>query len=110
MEDEVISRKAVSSLPKLGTAGGAARQQGFPMEKRIIAWADPLSGKLFRVAYSDDKAAVFIDGRSLAVWLLLGCHRRTERPVSPELMRFHRREQMQKLAAIFSAVLRFKKG
>jgi len=35
--------------------------------------------------------------------------RRPERPISHELMRFHRREQMQKLAAIFSAVLRFKK-
>jgi hypothetical protein len=32
-----------------------------------------------------------------------------ERCVTPELMRFHRREQMQKLRAIFRSILRFKK-
>ena len=35
--------------------------------------------------------------------------RRTKRPVSPELIRFHRREQMRKLKAIFNAALRLKK-
>jgi len=35
--------------------------------------------------------------------------RRVKRAVSPELMRFHRREQMKKLRAILGAVLRFKK-
>jgi hypothetical protein len=32
-----------------------------------------------------------------------------ERPVSGELMRFHRREQMKKLRTIFSSLLGFKK-
>jgi hypothetical protein len=35
--------------------------------------------------------------------------RRIKRPVSRELMRFHRREQMKKLRAILAAVLRLKK-
>jgi len=35
--------------------------------------------------------------------------RRTNRPVSPEMIRFHRREQLLKLRTIFAAVLRFKK-
>jgi hypothetical protein len=39
-------------------------------------------------------------------WAAIG---RAERPISHELMRFHRREQRQKLSAILSAVLRFKK-
>jgi hypothetical protein len=34
---------------------------------------------------------------------------RMERPVSPELMRFHRAEQMQKLKSIISSLCRFKK-
>ena len=34
---------------------------------------------------------------------------RTKRAVSPELMRFHRREQMKKLGAIIRTVLSFKK-
>jgi hypothetical protein len=40
------------------------------------------------------------------VWAAL---RRLKRPVSPELMRFHRREQMQKLRAIFRALLKRQK-
>ena len=32
-----------------------------------------------------------------------------DRPVSPELMRFHRREQMLKLRAIVSSLCRFRK-
>jgi hypothetical protein len=35
--------------------------------------------------------------------------RRVNRIVSPELMRFHRHEQMKKLKAIFSTLLRFEK-
>jgi len=35
--------------------------------------------------------------------------RRLKRPVSRELIRFHRREQMQKLRAIFRAVLKRQK-
>ena len=34
---------------------------------------------------------------------------RMPRPVSPELMRFHRNEQMRKLKAIAATLLRFKK-
>ena len=33
-----------------------------------------------------------------------------ERPVSGELMRFHRREQMNNLRAIFRGLLKFQKG
>jgi hypothetical protein len=35
--------------------------------------------------------------------------RRTKRAVSPELMRFHRQEQMKKLKAIFRAILGLKR-
>jgi len=34
--------------------------------------------------------------------------RRTKRPISDELMRFHRREQMRKLKVIVKSVLTFK--
>jgi hypothetical protein len=40
------------------------------------------------------------------IWAAL---RRVNRIVSPELMRFHRHEQMKKLRAIFSTLLRFEK-
>jgi hypothetical protein len=35
--------------------------------------------------------------------------RRVKRPVSQEMIRFHRREQMKKLRTIFGTLLRFKK-
>ena len=35
--------------------------------------------------------------------------RRVKRPVTRDLIRFHRREQMKKLRAIFRTLLRFKK-
>jgi hypothetical protein len=40
------------------------------------------------------------------IWALLS---RTHRPVSPELIRFHRREQIAKLKAIFGSILRFRR-
>ena len=49
-----------------------------------------------------------LDGVALGsgyLWALL-C--RTERPDSNELMRFHRKEQMQKLRAIFRSLVMFR--
>jgi hypothetical protein len=63
----------------------------------------------FRVAYRMTKRPYLLDGVALGsgyLWALL-C--RTERPVSHELMRFHRKEQMQKLRAIFKSLLTFKR-
>jgi len=53
------------------------------------------------------KPPVLIDGLALLSGYCWAAIRRVER--MPELMRFHRREQMQKLRAIFRSILRFKK-
>jgi hypothetical protein len=63
--------------------------------------------QLFRVAYRMTKQPV--QGLALLVGYGWAALRRTRRPITPELMRFHRREQMKKLRAIFRAFLRFKK-
>jgi glycosyltransferase involved in cell wall biosynthesis len=65
--------------------------------------------ELFRVAYRMTKRPYLVDGIAVGlgyVWALL---RRAERPVSKELMRFHRKEQMQKLRAILSSLLTFRR-
>jgi glycosyltransferase involved in cell wall biosynthesis len=65
--------------------------------------------QLFRVAYRMTKRPFVIEGLALLsgyCWAALRC---VERPITPELMRFHRREQMKKLRAILSNLLRFKK-
>jgi glycosyltransferase involved in cell wall biosynthesis len=63
----------------------------------------------FRVLYRMKKKPVFIDGAALAAGYSWAFIRRMPRPVSPELMRFHRGEQMKKLKGIFGTLLRFKK-
>lgn len=57
--------------------------------------------ELLRAAYQMTRRPLFIGGLSLMsgyVWALL---QRIERPVSPELIAFHRREQMYRLRSLF---------
>jgi poly-beta-1,6-N-acetyl-D-glucosamine synthase len=64
--------------------------------------------ELFRVAYRAAKQPYILGGLALGLgycWALL---RRTPRPVSRELMDFHRKEQMVKLKAILKSCLTFK--
>lgn len=63
--------------------------------------------QLFRVCYRSAKHPV--GGLVLLAGYCWAALRRIKRPVSRELMCFHRREQMKKLRAILGAVLRFKK-
>ena len=63
--------------------------------------------QLFRVCYRGAKHPV--GGFALLAGYCWAALRRMKRPISRELMSFHRREQMKKLRAILGAVLRFKK-
>ena len=61
--------------------------------------------ELFRVAYQMTKQPVLIDGLALLSGYCWAALRRMKRPITPELIRFHRREQMKKLRAIFRSLL-----
>jgi glycosyltransferase involved in cell wall biosynthesis len=65
--------------------------------------------ELFRVAYQMTKPPVFMGGLALLSGFCWAALRRIERPVSRELMQFHRREQMKKLRAILGTIIRFNK-
>jgi glycosyltransferase involved in cell wall biosynthesis len=65
--------------------------------------------QLFRVTYRMTKKPVLAGGLALLFGYFWAALRRMERPVTPELMRFHRREQMKKLRAVIHTLLRFKK-
>ncbi|MGA8480186.1 MAG: glycosyltransferase family 2 protein [Chthoniobacterales bacterium] len=65
--------------------------------------------QLFRVAYRMTKKPVLTGGLALLFGYCSAALRRMERPVTPELMRFHRREQMRKLKAVFRTLFRLKK-
>jgi hypothetical protein len=91
----------------LGTAGKSNWAASFSYgEKDYYLGGSPL-WQLFRVAYRATKQP--LDGLALLSGYCWGAIRRIERPVSSELMRFHRREQTNKLRAIFRSLLRFRK-
>ena len=91
----------------LGTAGKSSWAASFSYgEKDYYLGGSPL-WQLCRVVYRATKQPT--DGLALFSGYCWGAIRRIERPVSSELMRFHRREQTNKLRAIFRRLLRFQK-
>jgi glycosyltransferase involved in cell wall biosynthesis len=78
-------------------------------EKDYYLGGSPL-WQLFRVAYRMTKRPLITGGFSLLFGYSWAAMRRMDRPVSPELMRFHRRDQMKKLKAIFRSLVRLKKA
>jgi len=77
-------------------------------EKDYYLGGSPL-WEIFRVAYRLAKPPVFFGGLALGLGFASAAIRRVPRPVSPELMRFHRNEQMEKLKAIANTLSRFRK-
>ena len=65
--------------------------------------------EMFRVAYRITKRPYLLDGIALGSGYLWALLRRTERPISKELMRFHRKEQMQKLRSILRSMVTFRR-
>jgi biofilm PGA synthesis N-glycosyltransferase PgaC len=93
----------------LGTAGKGALRALFSYgEKDYYLGGSPV-WQLFRVAYRMTKRPVLLGGLALLCGYCWAAMRRMKRAVTPELMRFHRREQTKKLAAILRTLLRFKK-
>jgi glycosyltransferase involved in cell wall biosynthesis len=64
--------------------------------------------ELFRVAYRMSKRPYLLDGIALGSGYLWAFVRRVKRPVSDELMRFHRKEQLHKLSIILRSLVTFR--
>jgi biofilm PGA synthesis N-glycosyltransferase PgaC len=93
----------------LGTAEKGALRALFSYgEKDYYLGGSPV-WQLFRVAYRMAKKPFVMGGLALLSGYIWASLRRVKRAVSPELMRFHRKEQMKKLRIIFRTLLRFKK-
>jgi glycosyltransferase involved in cell wall biosynthesis len=65
--------------------------------------------QIFRVVYQMARRPLVVGGLALLSGYVWAAVRRVERPVSPELVRFHRRNQMSKLKSIARAALRLRK-
>ena len=93
----------------LGSAGKGALRALFSYgEKDYYLGGSPI-WQLFRVAYRMTKKPVFTGGLALLFGYCWAAMRRMKRAVTPELMHFHRQEQMKKLRTIFRTLLRFKR-
>jgi len=92
----------------LGTAERSLFAAAFSYgEKDYYLGGHPL-WELFRVSYRAIKPPYIVEGLALGLGYAWAMLRRTKRPISDELMRFHRREQMRKLRVIVKSVATFK--
>lgn len=93
----------------MGTAERGSLASSFSYgEKDYYLGGHPL-WEFFRVGYRMAKRPYVLNGMALGAGYLWAFLRRVERPVSTELMRFHRQEQMQKLKAIFKSMVALKR-
>ncbi len=77
-------------------------------EKDYYLGGHPL-WELFRVAYRATKKPYLLGAIALYSGYLSGFLRQIKRPVSDELMQFHRKEQILKLKSIFRSMFKFKR-
>ncbi len=93
----------------LGTAGRSAFAAAFSYgEKDYYLGGSPV-WEFFRVAYRATKKPYLVEGLALGLGFAWATITRQKRPISKELMKFHRKEQMSKLRGIFGSLLNFKK-
>jgi glycosyltransferase involved in cell wall biosynthesis len=77
-------------------------------EKDYYLGGSPL-WQLVRCTYRMTKAPLIAGGVALLLGYTWAAIRRVPRPVTPELMRFHRQDQMRKLRAILQSLVSFRK-
>lgn len=92
----------------MGTAGKTDVAALFSYGKKDYWLGNSPVWQLFRVTYRLAKKPYVAGGCALFSGYCWAALLRMKRPISPELMRFHRGEQRKKLKAIFISLLRFK--
>ena len=106
---ESFPEKRFHHYRPLGSAGRNPLAASFSYGQKDYYLGGSPVWQLFRVAYRMTKRPVLVDGLALLFGYFWAALRGMKRSVSPELMRFHRQEQMKKLKAIFRTLLSFKK-
>jgi len=95
---------------RLGTAERGVLRSLFSYgEKDYYLGGHPL-WELFRVCYRLTKGPVIVGGLALGLGYCWAFLRRAPRPVSRELMAFHRKDQLDKLCAILGSLVRFRRA
>lgn len=93
----------------LGTAERSPLSALYSYGEKDYYLGNSLVWEVFRVAYRVCKRPRLTGGLALGAGFLSAAVRRIRRPVSAELIRFHRREQMKKLKTITRTLFSMKK-
>ena len=93
----------------MGTAERSELGAMFDYGKKDYLLGGSPMWELFRVGYRLTKRPLVLGGLSLLWGYCSAALKRLERPVSAELIRFHRREQMAKLGMILRSLTRLRK-
>ena len=104
-----FSEKRFHHHRSMGTAEKGALAALFSYGQKDYYLGGSPVWQLFRVSYRAAKKPFLFGGLALLFGYVWAALRRVKRPVSDELMRFHRREQMKKLNAILRSLFRLKK-
>jgi glycosyltransferase involved in cell wall biosynthesis len=94
---------------KMGTAQGSELGARFHYGKKDYFLGGSPLWELFRAGYQMTNKPLVIGGLAMFAGYFSSALRRAERPVTPELISFHRREQMQKLRRIILDFMKFRK-
>jgi glycosyltransferase involved in cell wall biosynthesis len=86
----------------MGTAQWGMLMSRFRLGRKDYVVGNHPLWELFRTGYQMTKAPFFVGGLALGTGYLWAMLRRVERPVSRELIIFHRREQMHRLKKFFT--------
>jgi biofilm PGA synthesis N-glycosyltransferase PgaC len=93
----------------LGTAERGVLASSFSYGEKDYYLGNHPIWELFRVTYQLTKRPYVLTGLALGLGYCWALIHRTPRPVSRELMAFHRQEQMLKLKAILKSLVKFKR-
>lgn len=93
----------------LGTAEMTPLGAAFDYGRRAYSLGSSPIWHFVRGVYRMIKPPLILGGAALLCGYWMSAIKRAPRPVSTEMIRFCRREQMQKLRSIFGTLLRFKK-
>jgi hypothetical protein len=93
----------------LGTAERGVLASAFSYGEKDYYLGNAPAWQVFRITYQLINRPYVLVGAALGLGYLSAAIRRIDRPVSPELMKFHRGEQMLKLKAILRSILHLKR-
>jgi biofilm PGA synthesis N-glycosyltransferase PgaC len=106
---KAFSEKRFHHHRSMGTAERSEASAMFSYGEKDYYLGGSLLWEIVRATYRTTKAPIVVGGLALLLGYTWAAVRRVPRPVSAELMRFHRQDQMKKLRAVIRTLASFKK-